>query len=79
MKILFKEIKEGQFFYDGNHNLCVKVKPVRDTEDLYWSDESFNAIELYENGQFYRRWFDDDYFITEDEIINDTKILEILV
>ena len=79
MKIYFKEIKEGQFFFDGNHDLCVKVKPVFDTEDLYCGDEKFNAIELGEDGHYYRRWYNDDYFITEDEIVNDTVILDITV
>jgi hypothetical protein len=79
MKIYFKEMKEGQFFLDGNHDLCVKVRPVLDTEDLFWDDDNFNAIELDENGHFYTRWFDDDYFVTEDEIIDNTKILEMLV
>ena len=44
MKIYFKEMKEGQFFLDGNHDLCVKVRPILDTEDLFWDDDNFNAI-----------------------------------
>lgn len=73
----FKEIKCGEFFYDGNNDLCVKVKTVIADEELFWASESFNAINLCENINYYRKWFEnnDEKF----KMASDTEVLNLIV
>ena len=73
----FKEIRCGEFFYDGNNDLCVKVQTVIADEQLFWANESFNAISLCENGNYYREWFEnnDEKF----KMASDTEVLDAMV
>ena len=73
----FKEINYGEFFYDCNNDLCVKVRTVIADERLFWADEGFNAISFGENGHYYREWFENDN--TEFKIATDTEVLNLMV
>lgn len=75
----FKEIKCGEFFYNGNNDLCVKVQTVVADEELFWADESFNAINLCENGNYYREWFKENSNEKFKTVADDTEVLNLVV
>jgi len=74
----FKEIKYGEFFYDCNGDLCVKVKTVNANEEFFWANEGFNAISFSEDN-YYREWFEENSNEEFKIVTDNTEILGVMM